>query len=249
MNTPGEQYLAPSMTHWTRALSELGLDSVISGVDQGRFRAMEAVEQLGLPHNPWAITPVNEFLEDPESHTADFPSETRFAILASRRPNTPRFRDRGLSSQGICELIYDSLSPAARDSYNVILENSPVYTYGGNIVCGKSGAVRIEMNAGRDGQSEIVGSKLPDYISERDLITGFLKHSFEDEQIRRLVWNTLLAVPHETTNGHSDDFKARGLQFHPGYYEFYLDENHSPRFIDYSDQDAFVEIDGTPSLR
>jgi hypothetical protein len=90
---------------------------------------------------------------------------------------------------------------------------------------------------------------LPDYISERDLITGFLKHSFEDEQIRRLVWNTLLAVPHETTNGHSDDFKARGLQFHPGYYEFYLDENHSPRFIDYSDQDAFVEIDGTPSLR
>jgi hypothetical protein len=237
-----EPFLAPSMTQWTTRLATYGLSSVAIGVDQGRFKAMEVVERLGLPHNRWSVIKVNDFLQNPDEHTANFPTERRFTVLASKKPHTLRFRQRGLDADGIVQLINSSLTKEMISDYHVILEDSPVYTYGGNIVCSKSGAVRLEMNAGKDGQSEIVGGKQPEFIAERDLLSGLFKHSYEDETLRRAVWRTIMTIPSRFQTDHAAEYMSREIEFHPGYYEFYLDEQLRPLFIDYTDESAFIDL-------
>lgn len=234
--------LRRSMSEWTNLLAEAGFKAVASQVDQGRFQAMQNVEKLGLPHNRWTVLPVNMFLEAPQQHAADFEATRCFTILASEQAHTRRYRQRGLDANGVVDLIKKSLSPEQQSTYKVIIEDSPTYLYGGNIVCDKSGNVRLEMSSGQYGQSVVVGGETPQFVSSRDAFTQTFKHQFEDEAVRRIAWNTILSIPHYTDDTHAAEYAPRGITFHPGYYEFYITDEKKPVFIDYSDKPAFIDL-------
>lgn len=74
------------------------------------------------------------------------------------------------------------------------------------------------------------------YIVFRDKFTKSFKYSFDNKEVRKLAYNSIINVPHSG--------EEREMKFLPGYYELVIaqkNENSNPQtiFIDYRDNDAY----------
>jgi hypothetical protein len=238
--------LGTSMTEWAVKLQEHGLVDIAKQIDDDKITSLAKLDELGLPHVQTEIIGVLDFQADP-ARAFELIDLAKYMVILASKPDKAkaqqRFRAVGLAKEEIEDFVRTTLKEEDYANYDLLLQDLFPQFYGGNIVCSTNGNVFAEIVEGPIGHNDLVTSrKNPEFTVRRDLHTGRFLYSFEDEDLRRGIWRTLTAIPHEVEQ---EEFGARRMEFRPGYYEFYLtreteDGGLRPIFMDYSDQPAFI---------
>ncbi len=221
---------------WAIAFKHLGFKAQAEKLSTDRLKGFRELERLNLPRYRSTTLPLTTFLDEPEMHFNKLDANKYWINLPPINPSLQRFRQIDLSRKDVTTFIEENIPTHQISNYNLHLSEYVKNLYGGNIVVSKDGLnVSIEMGDGV--QSPIAtGEKTPTYITNRDPFTGIFKYSFEDNDLRRAVWRTISAIPH--------DGEARDMKFLPGYYEFILAHRDStkalePIFLDYSSSSIY----------
>jgi hypothetical protein len=191
------------------------------------------IKELGLPQADHVEAELPDFMDDPEKYFSQLETDKYYAAVNPKKENQVGFGQADLSREEILEEIKSKIPETRYLDYEIRLEEYK-NLYGGTVVIGPENQVWIEFRKGR--QTEIgEGSVTPEYTVENDKHTGVFRYSFEDEGLRKAVYDTLQAIPHTG--------EGRNAKYHPGYYEFAIfgeeDGNKYPIFFDCMEDPEF----------
>lgn len=249
-----ETNLGVGLPAWVIKLREQGYGEVAEAIDDDKIKSIRALERLGLPRYRTTVTPIAEFLTEPQAAFAELDLDWYMVVLNPHDKRLERKRKFGLTKAEIPDFIAQTLSPAERQKYSIILQESFIHCYGGNLVCSANGLVTLELIKGELGHNDlVVARKNPQYIMQRNPISGLFKTEITKEfgeietELPGALWRTMFLVPHKIDTEHAAEFALRGLEFDPGYYEFYLDRRTpssrlEPFFIDYQGAALFQPL-------
>ena len=235
-----EMFVGAAMRVWAAKLKQkkplLAAQSIqvklATRLGDGRSIGLSGVSILGLPQFGAIALPLPLFLQNSQFFFQKIHSDRFYIHLSSDIEELTTFRNSGLSSPEVLTFISDSIPGPYVAKYHLILGETHTYEYGGNIVINPNGKIVIEMVRGS--QELVTSGKItPNYIAERDQFTHVLHYSFEDNTLRKAVYNALLSIPHD------------GKTFIPGYYEFILFRRDKssffePIFFDYRDDPIYM---------
>jgi hypothetical protein len=231
----GELAQGGRIQDWAMAARKHGELQLGARLNLDRLEGFNALERLSLPRYKQATLPLPDFLKHPDEHFDNIGSEKFWINLPPKRQELQRYRQINLERAGIIEFINEHVPDASHFEYNIHLSEYFDNIFSGNIVINSAGDVVGEMVTGV--QSPLAtGEKTPEFTMKRDPFTKIFKYSFEEESLRRAMWKTMLAIPH--------DGEGRELECTPGYYEFVLikrDEQAplEPIFLDYSNSPIY----------
>ncbi len=224
-----------NINSWAQSLKEASCE-LGNGLYQNKAEQYRKLQETSLPqYNRIENVEVSYFLDNPESAVSELSSERFFISLIPKKEGMPRYGKAGLDVDQVVSFIKEKLDLDDINKYQITINEYFENLFGGNLVVGQQGDVYIEFKRGE--QTDIARGKIvPEFIVTRERFTESFRYSFQDEDIRRIIFMALLSVPHEG--------KGRRLRFMPGYYEFVVvrrDEESIPEtiFIDYSDNSLF----------
>ena len=233
-------------------LREHGYGGIADAIADDKLRSIQALERLGLPRYRTNITPITDFLSNPQTAFSQLDLDSYMVVLnPARAPKLERKRKFGVTKDEVPEFITKSLEAAEYPDYDVIMQESFIHCYGGNLVCSANGLVLMELIEGEFGHNDlVVARKNPEFTMQRDPFTGLFRAVVQpsfgeiDSDFQAAISKTILSVPHHTNSTIESTIAARRLEFEPGYYEFYLDRRTAstplePFFIDYQDSPLF----------
>lgn len=202
-------------------------------LSEDRRTRFARIKELGLPQANCVEATLPDFLDDPEKYFSQLATDKYYAAVNTYKKDLRSFGEADLGKAEILEEIKSKISESRYSDYEIRIEEYG-NLYGGTIVTGPEGQIWIEFKEGR--QTEIgEGSVTPEYTAEKDKHTGVLRYSFEDEDLRRDIYNALQAIPHKG--------EGRNKRYLPGYFEFALFEREDgkryPVFFDYSEYPEF----------
>jgi hypothetical protein len=223
------------MQDWAMAARRHGDPQLGARLNLDRLEGFKALERLNLPRYKQMTLPLSDFLEDPEGYIDSIGSERFYINLPPKQQDLQRYRQIDLERAEVMEFIDKHVPQANHPHYIIHVSEYFENIFSGNIVINPAGDVVGEMVTGV--QSPLAtGEKTPEFTMKRDPFTKIFKYSFEEESLRRAMWRTMLAIPH--------DGEGRELESTPGYYEFVLikrDEQAplEPIFLDYSNSPIY----------
>jgi hypothetical protein len=216
-----------NITQWARAADSI--DSALSlRLDENRLVGIATLEKLDLPRAKMLTLPLTRFLEKPGEYIENMDCRHLYMCLNPRRKELPRHRQAGLAHEEIMPFIESRLSPQDYDQYDLLFIQYFRNVYGGSVMVGDDGIILVEFKEGYQGPIAS-GEEAPQFSAYRDHFTGSFHYSFQDPELRELIYNLVQTIPHRE-NG-------RVEEFWPGYYEFALVEKEpgqplQPIFID-----------------
>lgn len=236
--TDNQDNAGANFSEWLGKLRKTNPDLADKLVDD-RFQGFNKVEGLGLPCYKRAVMPVEEFMKNPKRNLGSLDCERFYVILLTEDSSKPRYVKDDLTRDDAVKFVKESLTRSQAKQYSVILLQFYQNIYGGNIVIDDNQNVLVELIEGRQGPVAR-GTKTPPFSVWRDEYTGSFKYSFDDQKLRKTVFETLLHIPH------TEDV-SRALKFQTGYYEFALvkkenSEKIEPIFFDYKDNPHWYNI-------
>ena len=230
-----------TINDWAHAVRK-GNRNLADQLDEDRLIGFRAIEGLGLPRFRQETMIFSEFLRNPQEYLDRIGSQKFYVNLPPRKEGLKRYRQIDLSRDEVLPFIQEHVSASQSCDYTMVLFEFYENQYSGNIVIDDNGGLVVEMVKGSHAPL-VSGEKTPEFFIRRDKFTGSLSYSFEDETLRKAVWNMLLAIPH-----YSDEFSTgdtdRYARFTPGYYEFVLIRRGDARpleavFLDYRGNRAY----------
>jgi hypothetical protein len=240
---------SPTINHgleeWAERLRDLpGGAPMADTFSENKVATYARLDQLGLPHFLSTTASTDEFLADPDKFLAVLRTPRFYVSVNPSDPDLRRHRTFGLDAGGTLDFVCNVRRGYGEQYDSLMLAESATLYYGGNIVISpdKANTIYAEMVEGT--HSDLVGShKNVAFAMRRDPQTNKFEYSYEDIELRRAMFATVLKIPHEIAEDHGQGFDARGWRFHPGYYEFALTKTESglltPLFLDYSDKPVF----------
>ena len=180
---------------------------------EDRRKSIERIRKLGLPMAKSVTTDLESFLANPDEFFAGLPSGKYYISLnpyEHGREGLERCGEPDQTREEVMDYIKNNVPSDKAGLYEIKLEEY-ANRYGGTIIIGGKNEVWVEFKEGT--QAEIgSGTAAPGFIAHRDRHNGVMRYSFEDEELRKVIFETLQAIPHK---GERYD-----TEYHPGYYEF-----------------------------
>jgi hypothetical protein len=218
-----------NVNDWARALRN-DYPELASQLDEDRYEGFKNVEAIGLPHYRIEMLPLGEFLESPEEYFIALESQKFFVSLKPKKEELRRYGKAGLDQNEVLAFIEEHISSEHIADYDVAIGQYINNLFGGTIMVSEKGDVYFEFKRGNH-QPVAKGSAESLFVAFRDSF-GHFKYSFEDGDIKKAAYDTILAIPH-TGDG-------REMKFLPGYYEVAITKQDAsdelrPYFLDYKD--------------
>jgi hypothetical protein len=236
--TMADERLSPTLGsnihEWARALKEID-PRLAAELNEDRAIGVKKLDELRLPRYKRTSTSLVEFLNHSQEILNNLGSELFYVVLSSTAEELARISKSNVSAQEVINFIDLNVEQQSIQSYDILIQQYFENVYGGCIIVNPNGQVYIEFTAGKQGPIA-KGTKTPEYRVVRSEYTGLFKYSFEDENLRAAIYDTLRLIPHYG--------EGREISYTPGYYEFALvRENESqapfPVFFDYKNSEAY----------
>lgn len=242
--------LAANADDWARAVKKI--DPVLASMlGENKFIGFKRVEDLKLPRYESKTLRLAEFMKNHEMYLSSLGSKLFYIGLIPKTKNLKRYGEKGISANSAIEFVRENVSEDNIENYDIILQQYFENKYGGNIQIGfEPNQVLVEFKRGHQGEIA-KGIATPEFIVRKDINTGVFKYTFDDEQLKKVIYKTIMSIPHETIwDGNANDAYGRNIdiKLRPGYYEFFLikrDENSElePIFFDCKDYDFDWRVD------
>ena len=174
-------------------------------------------------------------MQDAEGHLNRLGYDKFYISLLPLKAELTRYRQIDLKQREVLQFIKKTVPNLEIESYTIAILEFFRNEYAGNIVISPDGTIVVEMVKGNHGPL-VSGAATPEFIARRDIFTRIFHYSFEDEALRRIIYHTLLTIPHWG--------EFRDLEFTQGYYEFALIKRSKnaplePLFLDYRSNPAY----------
>ena len=223
-----------NMDDWATALRNVNPE-LADRLGSKKLAGIEGLEEMDLPRYNHKTIPLEDFLKNPESFMDDLDCEKFYIILLPKRDNLRKCGEAGLSKDEVMELIRNNVSSEECGNYDIVLNQYFENEYGGSVIVGQDESMVVEFRRGQQGPVAW-GTETPEFTVKRDKFTGIFKYSFEDESLRKEIYDLVLTIPHS-----GEGFE---MKFVPGYYEFVLvkrseDSEIEPIFLDYQNDPAY----------
>lgn len=230
-----------TINEWARAIRN-GNQKLAQQLDEDRLTGFRAMEKLRLPHYKQETIALAAFLHDPQEYLERIGSQKFYVNLLPRKGQLIRYRQIDLSQEEVVPFVQEHVPASQVEHYLIVLSEFYENQYSGNIVISPGGEIVVEMVKGSHAPL-VSGAKTPEFFVHRDEFTGSLSYSFEDEALRKAVWNALLTIPPFNEDAPSEKIDRR-TRFTPGYYEFVLIKRGQTEplkviFIDYRGNSAY----------
>lgn len=219
------------MEDWTESARQVS-PRLADALYSDRITGLKAVEEIGLPHYNRKLMQVGEFMSNPDVFTRDMDCGTFFVTLIPKAGGR-RFSEADLDVKQVIYFVRGHLHEAEYWDYDMALQQYFENIFGGNIIANSNGMLLAEFRRGRQGPIGS-GTVIPEFYVTRNSFTGSFRYSFENPDMREMIYKTIIDIPHEG-NG-------RAMKFQQGYYEFVIvnrDGRLRPIFIDYKDSEGF----------
>jgi hypothetical protein len=220
-----------NINDWAEALRGIDSHELSMQLNEKRSVGFDNLEKLDLPRYKKKTMPLDNFLKNPGDALLEVQSDLFYITLLPKIDGLSRFSHSGINGQQVLEYVKENISQDAVNNYDIVIQQYFKNLYGGNIIVNSDGQALVEFAAGK--QSPIAkGSKNPEFFVGNDGLTNSFKYSFEDESLRKTIYQMIQTIPHEG--------ESRETKYRPGYYEFILvkkDEESpaEPIFIDYKE--------------
>lgn len=230
-----------TINEWARAIGKKD-QKLAQQLDEDRLTGFRAMEQLHLPHFKQETIALAAFLRDPQKYLEKIGSQKFYVNLPPQKGQLTRYRQIDLSQEEVVPFVQEHVSASQVENYLIVLSEFYENQYSGNSVISPDGEIVIEMVKGSHAPL-VSGAKTPEFFVRRDRFTGNFSYSFEDQSLRKAVWNMLLTIPHDNEDATVASID-RYTRFIPGYYEFALikgehAESLKAMFIDYRSNRAY----------
>ncbi len=231
---PRQEGVGEHIDDWAREMNRVQPDSA-EFLDENRAQGFREVERLGLPRYVRQEVNLADFFVNKEQYFKDLERKKYFITLIPIQKDERRLSRWGIGREEVVDFVKKNIDAEKFHQYNLIIQEYFENLFGGNIIIGsEKNQIYVEFKTGSP--SEIAnGSTTPEFFIGQDEHTGSFRYSFEDEGLRRVMYQTLLSVPHEG--------QERDMLFLPGYYEFVIvkdDEGRvRPIFLDYKDKPVY----------
>lgn len=254
-----QPHTGASMKDWGDVLLKFGVNGELLHIDEGtevKLAGLRTLEYLHLPRYKRVITPLADFLSDPERYFRRLPNSSVFYVnLISSIHGRGRIRDYGLKKDEVLLFIERSIKDHEVPDFTILLSQFFENQYGGSIIVNPNGTVIMEVVPGEHSPL-CYGQKTPTIFGVTNPFTGTFGIYLDNEGVKRLnnpgtgeimegspeheacileetLLHTLRCIPVD-----NDDASVR-RGHHPGYYEFILVNSNgdgrtlSPLFLDY----------------
>ncbi len=218
---PGEN----NLNAWGQALNDIhpGLGDIY---DEDRMFGIGDLDRFDLPRYKRLSLPLTDFLKTPESYIKSLESSDLYVSLNPHNKKLPRQR-RVMAVADVVPFIAEHAG-SNPDQFDILFLQYFDNLYGGNIVVSADNYMIIEFRKGYQGPIAN-GSETPQFRAARDIFTGHFSYSFEDRDLREMIYRTVQTIPHQP--------EKEGIIYLPGYYEFVIVRNPitrelEPKFID-----------------
>lgn len=234
-----------STMDWGNAINEhlqtsnpdRALEKCLGGLSLTRADRKKDFANLSLPPSARLehhIEPLTNFLSR-ERLSLENMSTERFwlQIIPTGNTNDRRITVLDIPSEQIRARIEEVIEAdkIIPDDYNLLICEFRENKYGGQMVVDESDRVFVFFGQGMEGDYSS-GNKTPQYIADNASPTGIFHYSFDDPQLRDVIYRLATLIGFGTN---SDSFRGN---YRPGYYEFVLYEDSSgnlaPLIYDYS---------------
>lgn len=224
--------LGPSQSQWVAALRDKD-PRVAQLLDQPREEGVKLLESYELPGYRHVYTIVDDFLNDP-NHFADQVGGADYFVrfISDPKGGAVLARQRNLSREELIEFVKQNRHVIeGYPNYQLVIGENYPNVYGGNIVVNPDQSIVVEFRRGSQGPIS-TGIVTPEFRVERHGESQSFCYSFDDQELRKVIYSTLRSLPHD------------GRVYLPAYYEFHLirrTENDplEPIFVDMSTRSAY----------
>lgn len=188
---------------------------VANQLNEDRNVSFDNLKKLDLPRYFSVKLDYLDFLEEPERFVENHQSKTYYVAML------PKVKESGMERhsrvdvalEDIEKFVHQRICPTLHRDYDIVVNEFWENLYGGNIIVNEDGKLVIEFKKGL--QMPIAKeTKKPDYIVWRDEFTNSFKYSFDNFELKEVVYRTINSIPHSG--------EGRDVKYTPGYYEFTL---------------------------
>lgn len=202
---------------------------------EDRANGFREVERLGLPRYVRREVNLADFLENQGVYFRNLEREKYFITLIPKQKVKRRISKWDAGREEVLHFIAENIDDRDAREYTLVIQEYFENLFGGNIIIGaEENQVYVEFKSGSP--SEISdGTVVTEFFVTRDTHTGSFQYSFEDEGLRRIIYQALISIPHEG--------QGRDMRFLPGYYEFVIvkddEKKVRPIYLDYKDKSVY----------
>jgi hypothetical protein len=254
----GRKETPTSMIGWGNKFIETGWNERVtdpfSETEEVKLRGAETLRKLDLPFLTSATSSLSRFLANPEELYNRLGDHNKYHVSLISDKWSTRLRRFNLDPEGVEEFIEEKVDPEKIADFTIILKRFYENKYGGNIVIGENGRVRIELVGGN--HLGVVEGNVPlEAFSESDPYSGILKHyeysdgkivDLSNDRLRQIIIRALHYIPCILKDHEGESLEKR---YHPSYYEFIVTPDSQIFFIDYRDRPIYqLKQDGPPPI-